>query len=985
MKSCIKKILAAGLALMMLVPPLPVFASEALGHDLIASDTGLSSATALGAGTFWSDTYSDFREENYIVYTPNSLVTPVVSCGETTRSLSTVLSAAQLLESSGYRVIAGINGDYYGVAHGVPLGSTMVDGVLRNANSDPYYAVGFRADGSAIIGDPGLSIQAKGADGEPFRIFAAHHVRQSGFGIFLYDHNFNVRHTTGTSEEGLDLVCSLVEGRLSIGESMTLRVEEALPGASDTPVAEGRYVLSVNYSAGESYVNQLSGFVPGDELTVSVSAVSDAWNDVVQMVGAPELLVENGTVNASLTPGQAPRTAIGQRPDGTLIFYTIDGRQSGYSVGASLEQVAMRLVELGCVKAVALDGGGSTTLCATLPDQGAAGVINKPSDGVLRAVSNHVFLVAPNTPSGVPDHIYLAPEAVRALPGAKLKISATAIDTNYIPMQTEISLSADGGTLSDGVLTLPDTPGTVTVSAYCAGAPVSSVEIEALSPEWIVLRSGGVPVESLTISQGGSAALTAEGYYLRLPLPGGTDCFTWTLSEGLGEIHDGVLTASGEPGEGVLTVSAGECSLSIPVTVPAGAPKLLDGFEDPQLSFVLSPNGSAALFRDTLESHVRFGRAAARIDYLNPDPEGTPDSVPVLYPLPAGFDTLSVWVYGDESGVSLCVDYDDHAASSEFPIDFSGWKRLTADIPAGAQAITGLRVKAPGGSGSLLLDQLVVSFNDLNDTVPPAVTLSLDSSGAAVSGTALDNLEGALLTRFEVTCDGEAVEAELDPNTGVFHAAVPADDGLAHRVTATAGDACGNLARASLTIPASEDAAPAFSDTEGHWANGYIEYLKRAGIINSAMERYQPDANVTRLEFALMLYRHLAPQEDYSYIQLPFDDLDQIDPRALDAAKALYALGVVIGSLDADGRLLFNPSAGLSRQEAMTMVDRVLDKGYSAPPLTYLDSDSIPAWSAQHIQILSGLGVLGGFEDGTFRPTLPLTRAQIAAVLFRLN
>ncbi len=43
-------------------------------------------------------------------------------------------------------------------------------------------------------------------------------------------------------------------------------------------------------------------------------------------------------------------------------MYTIDGRQSGYSIGATLTQVAERMVELGCVTALSLDGGGSTAI-----------------------------------------------------------------------------------------------------------------------------------------------------------------------------------------------------------------------------------------------------------------------------------------------------------------------------------------------------------------------------------------------------------------------------------------------------------------------------------------------------------------------------------------------------------------------------------------------------------------------------------------------
>ena len=67
------------------------------------------------------------------------------------------------------------------------------------------------------------------------------------------------------------------------------------------------------------------------------------------------------------------------------------------------------------------------------------------------------------------------------------------------------------------------------------------------------------------------------------------------------------------------------------------------------------------------------------------------------------------------------------------------------------------------------------------------------------------------------------------------------------------------------------------------------------------------------------------------------------------------------------------------------MVGRLLDKGWTAAPLAYPDSGDIPAWAAEHVAVLTALGVLGGYDDGKFHPAAPLTRAQIAAVLYRLN
>ncbi|WP_256208732.1 phosphodiester glycosidase family protein [Paenibacillus sp. CF384] len=71
--------------------------------------------------------------------------------------------------------------------------------------------------------------------------------------------------------------------------------------------------------------------------------------------------------------GIAPRTCMAQLKDGTIVFVVIDGRQPGYSVGATLYDVQKILLEKGAVTAANLDGGSSTVMVKD--DE----VVNKPS------------------------------------------------------------------------------------------------------------------------------------------------------------------------------------------------------------------------------------------------------------------------------------------------------------------------------------------------------------------------------------------------------------------------------------------------------------------------------------------------------------------------------------------------------------------------------------------------------------------------------
>ena len=76
------------------------------------------------------------------------------------------------------------------------------------------------------------------------------------------------------------------------------------------------------------------------------------------------VLIMNGVVNQEAynsASGYNPRTAIGQRADGVVIFLCIDGRQAG-SIGASYKDVIDIMSEYGAVNACNMDGGSSSVM-----------------------------------------------------------------------------------------------------------------------------------------------------------------------------------------------------------------------------------------------------------------------------------------------------------------------------------------------------------------------------------------------------------------------------------------------------------------------------------------------------------------------------------------------------------------------------------------------------------------------------------------------
>jgi exopolysaccharide biosynthesis protein len=85
-----------------------------------------------------------------------------------------------------------------------------------------------------------------------------------------------------------------------------------------------------------------------------------------------------------------PRTMVGITGNGHLLLVVVDGRQPGYAEGMSLFELRALAHNLGCIDALNLDGGGSTTL--VISGEGSNGVVNRPSGKVQRPVPSIVFV-----------------------------------------------------------------------------------------------------------------------------------------------------------------------------------------------------------------------------------------------------------------------------------------------------------------------------------------------------------------------------------------------------------------------------------------------------------------------------------------------------------------------------------------------------------------------------------------------------------------
>ena len=567
-----KKLLPLLLAAALLLPTaVPALAFEGvLGEQVDEWSAALNADTLLSGTIFW--TGDDYRSEYCLTLTPGGLTVPVVVSADPLRARQSLEEAAAALEARGLHVLGGTNGGFYTVATGEPVGLTVSDGALLH-DDEGLQAVGFCADGGVRCGSAELRMTVR-TENEEWTIAGWNRNASGGFSAWTPDCAASIALPAHS-------MCVLLDAPERPGLSCELTVSIAQIWESDgdaVTVPEETLLLTTMPRDEETAWELPAAFTEGAEMTL-VIACAEGWEDVTSAVGIVYPLLENGEELPKLTASAAPRTAIGIREDGTLLLYAIDGRQSGYSIGAGLTHVAQRMRELGCVTAGALDGGGSTQLAAFLPGEGALRMFNHTSERELRKVSNYILFASSAEPSGIAEQLTMEPLHINAVAGAKIPLTVRASDRNGfgapLPQDLTFAVSDGLGAVVDGQYVAAGTgSGTITVSA--PGLQSGTIQVDVTeSPEELLLygEKYGKLTESLTLEPGYEVDLKVRAYDRHILLSGHDLCYTWELDESVGTVDEtGHLVPGNYSATGLLTVSAGETVTQIPITVWTGIP-----------------------------------------------------------------------------------------------------------------------------------------------------------------------------------------------------------------------------------------------------------------------------------------------------------------------------------------------------------------------------------------------------------------------------
>ena len=260
-------------------------------------------------------------------------------------------------------------------------------------------------------------------------------------------------------------------------------------------------------------------------------------------------LVKNGEVCINRTESyytdRASRTAVGITKTGKVVLMVLDGRQEPFSCGGSMQEIAQIMLEAGCVEAVNLDGGGSTTYVAKQPGEELA-VINKPSDGAPRSVSTSLMMVSTAPSSTAFDHAVLESDYNYMTVGSSINVTAKGIsatgNTAELPEGAVWALSDDkmGAITADGVFTASRV-GTVEIYLMLGEETIGTKTVNVVYPDNVYFtksnvnavygKSVNLPVKALY--QGKEVAIQASDLFFGLSneAAGVVEGFVFTAAE----------------------------------------------------------------------------------------------------------------------------------------------------------------------------------------------------------------------------------------------------------------------------------------------------------------------------------------------------------------------------------------------------------------------------------------------------------------------
>ena len=298
----------------------------------------------------------------------------------------------------------------------------------------------------------------------------------------------------------------------------------------------GGFVMEGVNINGDSMGNQYEFFAVMKDGTAMIgkkNTFSQYSADIQEAVAGHLLLVWDGKLVEGLdATSKYPRSTVGIKANGDVVLMLADGNQKPTSAGLTFAEQGQLMLELGCVTAIELDGGGSATYAAKLEGSDEIVVRNNCCDGTVRSVSNTLMVISNAVADGTFDHANLSTEYAYYAPNSKVDIAVVPVDaagnSAELPEDAAWSLSDESfGTVADGVFTSTGKLGTVTVNLSSAGKVIGSTDVTLVHPTSIAFSAA-----EKTVPYGKTSDFTVTAMYNGAEVYAAADAYNFVASAG---------------------------------------------------------------------------------------------------------------------------------------------------------------------------------------------------------------------------------------------------------------------------------------------------------------------------------------------------------------------------------------------------------------------------------------------------------------------
>jgi len=603
--------------------------------------------------------------------TMNTLET--VKAGDAIAGYERTSSMANRMDSEGHTVIGAINGDFY-ASGGITIGAQIINGTLLKR---PYPRSVFAMTSSQqpLIGIVDFDGQVSKDNSLIIDIDGVNEVRQENQ-LIIYNHYYGA--STGTNQWGTEIRVQYLNSPPGINAPqyaiVTSKDSLMETGSGNMLIPANMGAVLSGHGLARDFLNE-SIFV-GDTLAIQLLLHPTGQAVLQELIGGTPRIIRNGvssveweaeSVGSSFAHDRHPRTAVGFNADSTIVyFFTVDGRQGGYSVGMSLYELADYMLEWGVYQGINLDGGGSTAMVVR------GEVVNSPSDaGGERSVANALMVVS-KAPVGPLAYINLPWEETFTLVETQLQFGVNGTDIYYNPVPVSddaLTWSCDaniGSISSTGLFSASSTEqdGYIYVSHDdihdTTLIHITDIATLTLQPDPVVLQIG----ESQLMS---AQARDAFGNNLQVE----PEAYTWWVSPELASISTAGLVNAENIGSGTIEATFHELTASIPLLVGSSTSVLVDDFNTTS-NYTLSGaviNLSACSFVADTEQFVS-APSSGKLNYSL-----VTGGTSVLYlncniPISGTPESVSIQVYGDNSAHWIRGEFKN-ANNEKFVLNFT--------------------------------------------------------------------------------------------------------------------------------------------------------------------------------------------------------------------------------------------------------------------------------------------------------------------------